>query len=655
MTKNYKKDILNQIVDSEVFGSAVANNLVRFAYTNNIAKIASSVAGQIVFYADTTNKTGVIAVGGDIVSSKILNVTKAATANGVTGENTLTVTYVDTTGTTPTTSTITLDVIDKAAAKTIIESYAQTSSTIYVDSSTKQFEVKIKEAGGIAVDNSGLYVDLDDVFEVDEKTIGFDATTEQLKTLVKLAYNASGNASKPAIQLQNVDDECLSEVTVEQIIGSGIVDHTEYDSASNILHIYWKNPSGSTAVVTDIDLSAILDINDWAVKSDSTDFLNLTVNASTAEIGVKKATVTYSATSGDTPANLTATTTNGEVVVASTAIPAIKSYVDDIAENIAVSAQGDSYVNAAVNSSDKKKIDVSANVGELTVTTAAGVDSTIAGVANKLVDGSEVATKVSTFVNARISEEVAKLDSSAATADLSTTVGSEVYVKVTGEFVDGKFKSTDGLTVATQIASTTKTDYVPASGETPATDPSLVIATGGLVTDKDVTKLIGYINDKVEQLQDEEDDIFEHIDSTVGDADAANFVSIEVVQVDASLNSATVDVSYGAYSYTAGTHEFGTATNGIAKVSDTQTFVQNVVESLDLLADAQDASAVDSSNFIKTTISQTDGIVKNESVEVTYTNVSASASGVTVTADGIAKGSDIKNVIEHVLVWEVLD
>ena len=652
MTKNYKKDILSQIVDGGVYGAAVASNTVRFAYTNDLTKIASNVSGQIVFYADTTNKTGIIAVGGDIVSSKILNVTKAATTGEgvVNGENTLTVTYVDTTGATPATNTITLNVIDKAAAKAIIESYVTDSSTIELNSTSKKFEVKIKEDGGIAVDNNGLYVNLDDVFGVDEKTIGFDATTEKLKTLVQLAYNASGNANKPAIQLQNVDGDYLSEVTVEQIIGSGIVDHTEYDSVSNILHIYWKNPSGSTAVVTDIDLSAILDINDWAVKSDSTDFLSLSVNTSTAEIGVKKATVTYSATSGENPADLTASTTNGEVVVASTAIPAIKSYVDDVAANIAVSAQGDSYVNAAVNSTNKKKIDVSANVGELTVTTTAGVDSTISGVAGKLADSSNVATKVSEFVNARIDEEVAKLD-----ADVSTAVALNAENSV---YVRGTLTETDGIvttiSLETQIASTTKIAYEPASGETAAIDPSLYIVTGGLATSNDVTKLIGYIDDKVKQLQDEEDTVFNHIDSTVGDADDDNFVSIEVVQVDASLNSATVDVSYGTYNYVAGTHTFDTVTDGIAQVGATQQFVQNVVESLDLLSTATDAVAKDSSAYVTTTISQTNGIVKNESVAVVYANIDASYGSVTVTKNGIATGADIATAIGNCLRWEIL-
>ena len=112
---------------------------------------------------------------------------------------------------------------------------------------------------------------------------------------------------------------------------------------------------------------------------------------------------------------------------------AIKKAVDD--KN--VSAEGDDYitVNAANN-----KVTVSADVQDLTVTTREGADSTIAGVAQSLVDGAEVATKVATFTNARISEEIAKLDA---------TVGKTTVDK--GKHVAVQVVEADGVVTAVNV------------------------------------------------------------------------------------------------------------------------------------------------------------------------------------------------------------
>lgn len=72
-----------------------------------------------------------------------------------------------------------------------------------------------------------------------------------------------------------------------------------------------------------------------------------------------------------------------------------------------VSAEGDNYITATASGN---KVSVKADVQPLTVTSNEGVDSIITGTALSLVDGAEVADKVSNFTNARISEEIAKLD-----------------------------------------------------------------------------------------------------------------------------------------------------------------------------------------------------------------------------------------------------
>ena len=111
---------------------------------------------------------------------------------------------------------------------------------------------------------------------------------------------------------------------------------------------------------------------------------------------------------------------------------AIKKAVDD--KN--VTAEGDNYITATASDN---KVSVSADVQSLTVTSIEGVDSTITGTALSLVDGAEVANKVSNFTNARISEEIAKLDvSDIGEEGKFITKVSEVDGKIAAEFVQVK-------------------------------------------------------------------------------------------------------------------------------------------------------------------------------------------------------------------------
>ena len=217
----------------------------------------------------------------------------------------------------------------------------------------------------------------------------------------------------------------LSSVNVDSFIGDGIVENSSYTPSTGILAITFKGQSSPTQ----IDLGALLDIQDIVIKSDSTDFLSFsaidpgTESGGQAQIGVKLADVTYSAASGNTPANLTVSTTNGKVLDASDAIPAIKDYVDASASAVAVTAAGDNYITATQDANDKKKINITADVQTLTATagtpgvygadgsqTTAPVAGTLSGTADSLVDGADVATKVKTYVDGAIAIEGARSD-----------------------------------------------------------------------------------------------------------------------------------------------------------------------------------------------------------------------------------------------------
>lgn len=105
-----------------------------------------------------------------------------------------------------------------------------------------------------------------------------------------------------------------------------------------------------------------------------------------------------------------------------------KAYVDTVVAGKNVSAEGDAYVNATASDN---KVTVATQIGNLTFTRGSGSDSTLSGTANKLIDSSDAAQKVSSFVNARIGEEIAKLDN-----EITSTDGENVEVKVTE--VEGK-------------------------------------------------------------------------------------------------------------------------------------------------------------------------------------------------------------------------
>lgn len=95
-----------------------------------------------------------------------------------------------------------------------------------------------------------------------------------------------------------------------------------------------------------------------------------------------------------------------------------------------VDAEGDNYISATAANN---KVTVSANVGNLAIASSAE-GSTITGTAHSLVDGAEVAEKVAAFTNARISEEIAKLDATVG----STTVAVGKHVAVEVVEADGK-------------------------------------------------------------------------------------------------------------------------------------------------------------------------------------------------------------------------
>lgn len=113
---------------------------------------------------------------------------------------------------------------------------------------------------------------------------------------------------------------------------------------------------------------------------------------------------------------------------------AIGYAVQNATGDLAVSAQGDNYITAAVDANNNKKINVTADVQALTATpgtagvydangaqTTAPVAGTLIGVADSLADSSDIASKVKTYVDGAIAIEAARSDAKNV-ADLKAAV-----------------------------------------------------------------------------------------------------------------------------------------------------------------------------------------------------------------------------------------
>lgn len=617
---NSKKTLLSLINGGAVLGAPAGGNTVKFQFATSIATAAASqTAGALTFAADSNGNAAIYAQG-TLVSSKIQNVAAAAAADNKHGGKTITVTYIGAAGAI---QTATFDVIDEAG----LEAYFAQSKTITLDTST--FEVKTKANGGLAVDNNdGLYVNVGDFFAVDGSTIVQDSTSKKISTALGIEYvaNVPGGAAAHIALVDNAGNE-IDKVEVSDIIGNGIVDHTEYVSATNTLKIFFKKADGTLNEV-DVDLSDLFDIDDWAVKSDSEEFLSMTINSSegTAEIGVKKADVTFTAKSGNIDASLTVDTTNGEILVASDAIPAIVEYVKATQGDNGISAEGDSYIDASVDATDNKKINIEAQTANLTVAKVDTADTTIAGTAGKLVDAADAATKTASFVNARIAEEIDKLGK---TADSSAE-----FVKVV--------VTTENGDVSTVTVTETKSTITASA--------STLSATAGIADGQEFAAGVKvYIDGRL-------DASIQALDASITADTTAHDISIYLEEVDGVVTTVGVE-------HTAATVTFTAAEGGQpANLEGSGSFVMasdiaTIKDYVDAVAGALDSSVEDTDNgkgyvYVKTV--QENGALDEQIVNVTYGEITAAAGAIQIDANGIIDSSVLKEAIEGALVWTVL-
>ena len=571
---NSKKTLLSLINGGALLGAS-SGQQVSFKFAGTIAKAitaaASSADGSLIFAIDEATGAGAIWQDNHLVSSKVIDYSIADSATKDHGQKTVTLKYIGAAGV----ESKTFDLIDETGLK----AYFTGSKTIALDSSI--YEVKVKTDGGVKIDENGagLYVDIADLFGVDGKTIDLD-DQDKLKTIVKLAYNANGIGGKPAIQLQTVDSSALSEVEVEDIIGSGIVKSTSYDPATNILTITWK---GDPEVTTEIDLSALLDVlSDVAIDSGSVDYLTAVADASTIKFGVTQKVKTG-------------------IALAETALQGI--------------SEGGSVENYVA-------LDV-----------AAGTDPSTKVIT---INDSQLNTKIGEIdgsigdISTRLANKTAEIDSSIDRLDVSVTGIETAIAAMDADLSANALDGSIGITLVETNGKVTTIGVTATEADTTFDAEHITLtSTSGLLTGAAIQDIVSYVNAKSGAL-----------DSSVTDTDDGGFVTVKVEQENGALKSDTVTVVYGDYA--------NPQTDGIAKTSTTKAFVDVEIQALDLANDVADASAVDATKgYVKTIISETDGIVKNEAVNVTYGNY-------TNHTNGIATVEDTSAFVQAALTWTIL-
>ena len=389
------------------------------------------------------------------------------------------------------------------------------------------------------------------------------------------------------------------------------------------------------------------------------------VDGKLADVSVVEdyATITRTAhANGDpvTHANYVVTEGDENKLVKASNLADLKAYTDDkIAESAAdlhVSVTGDNYINAAVAANDNKHIDVSADVQALTATagtpgvydaegneTTAPVAGTLSGVADSLVDGADVATKVKTYVDGAVAIEAARtdaeIDKAIAGLDSSLNSTGSVNVAVDASIEDGKLVK---LNVTEAYATVSGTRWNPS---TPV-DASFVVTEGTkMVTGDDLVTLREYVDDVVAA-------------NTTGlqvNGETSDPTYISLTQKTGDNKTLVVDVSVADLTFTQGTAGADstlTGTDGqFADSGDVADKVEDFVNARLTEEVAKLDSSVeksDTAQYVTVTTEIADGKLADAScgVDVQYGSFTNDSSL------GIAKTQDVQAFVDTYDFWE---
>ena len=318
----------------------------------------------------------------------------------------------------------------------------------------------------------------------------------------QLTYVPAAGGTAAHIALVDEDGTELSTIPVSDIIGNGVLKNSAYDAATGILTLTFAQASGVDNSI-EVDLKAMLDINDISIADGSKNYLEVALGEASAEgktQAVFGAKIVKVAEASDAKTGLVDAKD-------------VKDYVDGKTVDLAVTAEGDAYVSASVKADNNKKVVVATNVKDVTYTAGThatynaeggvatnAVAATISGEANSLVDGAQAVTAVKSYVDFVVAEEALRADAKVLVAvkaldkESATVDGSNVHVT---------YKEEDGIVTiesVTEDYATVTRVVTTSTSNAPATDASLTVTAGDeekLVKAKDLKAVAGYAADKV--------------------------------------------------------------------------------------------------------------------------------------------------------------
>lgn len=313
---------------------------------------------------------------------------------------------------------------------------------------------------------------------------GDDAVTsyETKVTLKYVAATTGENAVAAHIALLDKDQTELSKIEVSDIIGNGILDSSSYSPSTGILSLVFKQADGSTKTAK-VDLKKMLDIDDVLINESSTDYLDVVL-----------------AEPGETDQNNVSFSVKLKNIAEATETATgladaydVKTYVDSKATDLAVSAEGDDYITAGVDSGDNKKINVSADVQDLVYTaTTESKAADLTGTQKSLLDGKQAAEAIKSYV-----DDVVGVEKAAREAADSSIIGTAADTKDTLTLNGLKAFASDAAATAQSNAEAT------AQSKDEALEVKLIGATGSTKDSDTITGAKLFTTDAVGTLKTE--------------------------------------------------------------------------------------------------------------------------------------------------------
>ena len=430
----------------------------------------------------------------------------------------------------------------------------------------------------------------------DSATITAGTSTYETALEIKYVPAVTGDDTDSAvaahIALCDKNGKELSVVNIDSIVGNGTLKSSSYDKDTGVLSLVWNKADGKTTT-TQIDLSAMLDINDVLINEDSKSYLDVDLSGGENSQAVFKALIKKVS----------------EATASSTGLVDaldVKTFVEDSIKALTKGATTTDGENIHVTISETNGVVSVDSISEdyTTITRVAHSDTADASISvkdeEKIAKGKDI-KEVAAYTDDKVAEEASRVDEkikalggTATGFDGDDSNGPKITVKV-----DSNSGEVSGVTVTTSdIASKAAHEaldtYV--KGEK-------VVGNDGSVT--------GGIEKRVAVLESK--NAAEDFTSEIDKKDASEFVNVVISESkDGKLDSdnSKVDVTYASYNANGEVVTDGVAKGSLVK-EIAQDLVTKAVDNLDIDA-ALEASDTDS--HVTVSINQENGKIKDLTV-----------------------------------------